>query len=415
MVKFEKCINFNQMHFIKAVFIFILFGSSFKFYSQDLPIVKSQILYSNVFSKETSKEWEETIELYEKLENGDVNFDNLSSFQQKMIDSLEMGYGPMSEGGGCSWYCGGGPYKITSSSNLKSQGNNSYLAENIHDFDLFTAWVPENRNSGIGEKINFYFEPFSPRVNEVRIFNGYMKNEDLWNQNSRVSKLKFSINNRPVAIFQLEDVSNTQTFQIDPIQSVDSTKDLILTFEILEVYPGSKYKDVAISEINFSGLDVHCFAKGTKILMSNFDQKNIEEIKENDSVMTFDFSLNQLKSVNVSDLIIAKHVNLFKIKFEGGEIIVTDDHPFFVNGKYWASINFRKTNSDYINEENVNELKLGDSLYFPVEKKYKSIISIDKIENKELTYTLNLPSGNNNFIANGCIVKTEISKYFGLK
>ena len=78
MVKFEKCINFNQMHFIKAVFIFILFGSSFKFYSQDLPIVKSQILYSNVFSKETSKEWEETIELYEKLENGDVNFEDLS-------------------------------------------------------------------------------------------------------------------------------------------------------------------------------------------------------------------------------------------------------------------------------------------------------------------------------------------------
>lgn len=100
-----------------------------------------------------------------------------------------------------------------------------------------------------------------------------MKNEDLWKQNSRVSKLKFSINNRPVAIFQLEDVSNTQTFQIDPIQSVDSTMDLILTFEILEVYPGSKYQDVAISEINFSGLDVHCFEKGTKILIKKILKK----------------------------------------------------------------------------------------------------------------------------------------------
>lgn len=407
MIKFEMR-YFLQM---KSLFIFFLLVLSFEFYSQDIPLIKSQILYSNVFSKETSKEWEETIELYEKLENGDVNFDNLSSFQQKMIDSLEMGYGPITEGGGCSWYCGGGPYKITSSSNLKSQGNNSYVAENIHDFDLFTAWVPENRNSGIGEKISFYFEPFSPRVNEVKIFNGYMKNEELWKQNSRVSKLKFSVNNKPVAVFQLEDVSDTQIFKIDPTQSNDSTKDLIITFEILDVYPGTKYKDVAISEINFSGLDVHCFSKGTKILMNNYSLKNIEKITEKDSVMSYDFSHKKLISVKVNDLIIARHSDLYKIKFEGGEIISTDDHPLFVNGEVWASINPKKSNINYINDRIVRKIQIGDSLYFPETNSYKSIICIEKFENTELTYTLNLPSRNNNFIANGCIVKVEVPIY----
>jgi len=32
---------------------------------------------------------------------------------------------------------------------------------------------------------------------------------------------------------------------------------LILKFEILEVYKGSKYNDTAITEIYFDGIDVH--------------------------------------------------------------------------------------------------------------------------------------------------------------
>ena len=148
-------------------------------------------------------------------------------------------------------------------------------------------------------------------------------------------------------------MSSTQTFEINPIQSVDSTKDLIITLEILEVYPGSKYKDVAISEINFNGLDVHCFAKGTKILMSDHSLKNIEEINEKDSVMSYDFSQNHLKSVKVTDLAIAKHSELYKIKFNTGEIIATDDHPFYVNGDFWASINPKKSNFNYDNDRNV--------------------------------------------------------------
>ena len=82
---------------MKSLFIFLIFGLSFKLYSQNIPTVKPEISHSNIFSKKASKEWELTIELYEKLENGNVNFGELSSLQEKMIDSLEMGYGPMTE------------------------------------------------------------------------------------------------------------------------------------------------------------------------------------------------------------------------------------------------------------------------------------------------------------------------------
>jgi hypothetical protein len=65
------------------------------------------------------------------------------------------------------------------------------------------------------------------------------------------------VNGKPTAILELKDIKNTQSFKINPIQSTDSTRDLILTLEILEVYKGTKYDDVAVSEIGFDGLDVH--------------------------------------------------------------------------------------------------------------------------------------------------------------
>ena len=34
-------------------------------------------------------------------------------------------------------------------------------------------------------------------------------------------------------------------------------KDLVLTFKIVDVYPGTTYDDTAITEIFFDGMDVH--------------------------------------------------------------------------------------------------------------------------------------------------------------
>lgn len=239
------------------LFISILFAINFISIGQNLPIIQPTVSHSNLFTKTDQINWQKTDSLFSLINSGDVDYDLISEKEKIMIDSLEMGYGPMSVPSGCSWYCAGGPYKTTCSSHLKEKGNIDYLPENIHDFDLFTAWIPDINDGPIGQKINFYFEPFAPRINEIIIWNGYIKNVDLWYANSRVAKLKLSVNGVPVAILELKDVNNTQSFKIDPVQSRDSSKDLILTLEILEVYKGTKYNDVVISEINFDGLDVH--------------------------------------------------------------------------------------------------------------------------------------------------------------
>lgn len=73
------------------------------------------------------------------------------------------------------------------------------------------------------------------------------------------------IDNKPIAILKLQDVKNEQSFTVDPIGYSDRTdyEQLLkkpwftIKFEILEVYPGSKYQDSAITEIYFDGIDVH--------------------------------------------------------------------------------------------------------------------------------------------------------------
>jgi hypothetical protein len=319
------------------------------------------------------------------------------------IDSLEMMGGPMTEGMGCSWYCGGGPYKITASSYLTEEGKINYLPDNIHDFDLLTAWVPKGT---IGMKINFHFKPFAARVNEILLWNGYIKNIDLWKANSRVAKFKLYVNGQPKAILNLVDSTNAQSFKIDPVQSTDSTRDMILTLEILEIYKGTKYSDVAISEVNFDGLDVHCFAKGTMISLANGKSKEIQNIQPSDSILTFDLRKEKPVVATNPKLITARHANLVKLRFIDREITVTDDHPFWTHEKKWASLNPNKSNQNYRQEEPVNPLSVGDKIFVPADDSFLEIMDISQIQEEQLTYTLEFENGES-FIANGLLVKTE--------
>ena len=62
----------------------------------------------------------------------------------------------------------------------------------------------------IGETITFEFIENGPPVTTVEIFNGYMKTEKTWQENGRVKKLKLYLNDKAIAILNLEDVKSLQ-------------------------------------------------------------------------------------------------------------------------------------------------------------------------------------------------------------
>ena len=324
----------------------------------------------------------------------------------------KLGYDEMQDGyfglgtEGCSWYCGdGGPIKITASSRLASQGANNYNEKNLHDFHANTPWVEGVQGYGIGEWVEYTFKAQNPRITTIIILNGYNKSESAWKNNSRVKKLKLYIKGKPIAILNLEDTRCTQFFEIDPV--TDANKEWTMRFEIVDVYKGDKWDDTAISEINFDGLDVHCFAAGTKVLLADRTSKNIEDIQEGDRVMSFNSMTNTQEPATVQETAAVNHCNLVTYTFDNGSTITaTDDHPF-LTAHGWASMNPVKS-ANYKCFDGVAQIAVGDK--FITESGILTLQSTSVSHNPQKTYTIVRLSNGDGFYANGVAVGAEAVK-----
>ncbi len=184
---------------------------------------------------------------------------NLTGKETKELGRLLEKYGEVVESvwdvvdGGCSWYCGGGNYDVSASSSLAANGVNSYTATSANDLSYKTAWVEGKKDSGIGEYLQYFFRNGSQSVSRIIVSNGYMKSDASWKNNNRVKKLKFFVNGKARGIFHLQDSRTDQEFSVGTLKHSSDGSDLVLKFEILEVYRGDKYNDTAITEIYFDG------------------------------------------------------------------------------------------------------------------------------------------------------------------
>ena len=152
----------------------------------------------------------------------------------------------------CSDYTTSGE-SVVASSSLSSQGSNSYRASNIKDWNHETAWVEGVSGFGIGEWIEFQNISGDGRtLTAVTILNGYVKSDKAWSENARVKRLKVYRDGRPLCILELQNSRSLQTFGLQWVGDCSHINKL--RFEILEVYPGTKYQDTVISEIYFTAV-----------------------------------------------------------------------------------------------------------------------------------------------------------------
>ena len=365
------------------------------------------------FSEKARGEWARRDTLLNHLSSGKKDWEKLTVDEKALLEKFQEleTYEDIWDiiGGGCSWYCGGGPRKITASSYLKSQGSIDYLPQNAHDLNYKNAWAEGVSGYGIGEYLSYHFEANTPRVTEIIVVNGYVKSKTAYMNNSRVKKLKMYINDKPYAILNLEDKIASQGFKVDPIGSSEiiggENSEWTIKFEILEVYKGTKFEDVVISEIYFDGLDVHCFAKGTKIQMKDNSQKNIEDIVLGDLVAWMDLESGKIKSAKVEKLEKVIHHGLITYKFSSGkEITTTKDHPFSIMHKGWASLSPEQSRQ-YKGFQKISLVEIGD--LFMTKQGTDKLIEIKYLKGDQETYTLSKLSSGDNFIANGFIVGIE--------
>jgi hypothetical protein len=238
---------------ITIIFITLNFINSYG--QNELKTFEPSSQYSPDLSIKTENEINRQTELLIK--------DSLTENEKSELNTLVHKYGEVVESvwdivdGGCSWYCGGGNYKVSASSELITQKNNKYVAISANDLSYKTAWIEGKDDNGIGEFIEFYFKNKSPRITSIIISNGYMKSDNAWENNNRVKLLKLYVNGKVFGLLKLTDTKTDQTFKIGTFGHNENESDLVLKFEILEVYKGEKYNDTAITEIYFDGIDVH--------------------------------------------------------------------------------------------------------------------------------------------------------------
>ena len=409
--------NDKSRYCIKQFLMLVLILVYLPAYSQILELNPTSTTLLDLNEKE-EMEFNEFIRACKEIENkmyGGVKFDDLpqeEKDQYLVFEETRKDYWDVF-GKGCNWYCDGGPKEIIASSYLDTSAVEKYGPKNAHDLSYKSVWIMDSEGNGIGEHITYTFRGAAPRITDIIVANGFVESPEKWKNYSRVKRLKVYKDDTPFIILNLEDIRGTQVFEVEPIGNSDrnirrillARPDWSLKFEILDVYPGLKFKNVAIAEIYFDGMDVHCFAKGTKVQLSDGSNSNIENLKVGDFITYFDEESKELKTTAIEKLEKTMHHSLVRYHFKSGSsITATTDHPFMIINKGWASLS-PKLSSFYQGYDNINKIDVGD-VFLTINGTDK-LLSVEKLNGSYETYTISKLQSGNNFIANGFIVGVE--------
>jgi intein/homing endonuclease len=149
-----------------------------------------------------------------------------------------------------------------------------------------------------------------------------------------------------------------------------------------------------------------CFVAGTNVLMFNGESKNIEDIKVDDEVLSFNEQKGIMEIKKVVSTRQPLHSDLVKYRFDNSlEVTSTHDHPFYVNGYDLASYKPSLTNERYNLEKEVKQIQVGDVVQSTdSEAKIVSILELPEVETQ--TYIITVED-NHNFYANGILVHNK--------
>ncbi|WP_068418987.1 caspase family protein [Labrenzia sp. OB1] len=133
--------------------------------------------------------------------------------------------------------------QVCASSVLDPQYGNRYGPGNLFDGKTSTAWVEGVSGDGAGEKVLFAFDR-TRSLQGFEIVNGYAKNRDIFRKNARVRTANITLSDGTNRILSLSDTMGAERYVFEtPVEAA------WLEIEIGSVFPGSKYKDTAISEV----------------------------------------------------------------------------------------------------------------------------------------------------------------------
>jgi hypothetical protein len=155
-----------------------------------------------------------------------------------------------------------------------------------------------------------------------------------------------------------------------------------------------------------------CFVAGTLISMFDGILKTIEDIMVGDIVLSYNFELDKVEGKRVTKTVNPMHDNLVKFMFDNGTSTThTDDHPYYVINKGWASCKPEITKYHYA--EHAPELfdtkliTVGDQCLLDDGITPVTLIGIQDISGDSvMTYNISVED-NNNYFADKVLVHNK--------
>ncbi|WP_338760442.1 hypothetical protein WAF17_13620 [Bernardetia sp. ABR2-2B] len=144
----------------------------------------------------------------------------------------------------------------------------TFAYNTTHLFDARTdiAWAEGDANSGVGSKLTFDLEK-TQKIDAIQIWNGYQRSEEHFKANARIKKFSFGTEGK-MKDYELEDKMESQ--YVDFGEYLESSNFIL---EVKEVYEGTKYKDLVVSELLFRD-DVR-----TVVIQTKETENQITELK----------------------------------------------------------------------------------------------------------------------------------------
>lgn len=285
---------------------------------------------------------------------------------------------------------------IRASSTLPDQGAFNYKLTNVFDADPMTAWVEGSDSYGVGD----FFEVKARNVN--MIYNGYQRTKKSWMDNSRVKKFMVFKDNTPLCVLELEDKMGGQHFTLPGSESDDGETLHNFRFEILEAYPGDKWEDVAISEIEHVTC---CFASSTVIEGLEGDMQ-AADLENGSGIMGINLKTGQAIPTEVKGFTRQTHIRLWEIVTDTKRMQMTPDHPVYVKGYGFISL------GRYMAIQKIEDFRhLVDHIELMTwnneegKPAYETLRQIKSVEGEFDTYTVLRLSRGETYVANGFVTR----------
>src|SRR5690606_13116884 len=152
-----------------------------------------------------------------------------------------------------------------------------------------------------------------------------------------------------------------------------------------------------------------CFVKGTKILMADKSNKNIEDIEKGDKIMSVNISIMEIEP----DLVVSipnalKKYRIIEAKFSNGVVNrFSPAHPYWVKNKGWSVFDTKEAKTEL--EFDVNKLEIGDVVLFYDGGKLIETKIITLFDTKEYVemYNVEFVKKNHTFFANSILVHNK--------